>query len=273
MGLLKLGPNFEVEEWVEERDRVELIYEPLLMDTLSLSHLFFHSAHLHITHLHTVLKPFFPPELLLGLVVDSFPKVNEVCSLLTTAYKLLEAFPTNYLLNLQGIAFLGEAHSTINWFLNSVHHVKQAMASNPALPNFDDQTTYFEALLGSTQINIGMNYFQFSLNLERSSIPLVDWPDFLLVSELMECKTMIKKGILHLEGLELLGEIEMVKQRFSQYKQIGREVVLMIEENSHVFRNLLEEHLKLVRGNESEFKKKRRKKKKNKKKEQEEKKN
>ena len=27
MGLLKLGPNFEVEEWVEERDGVELIYE------------------------------------------------------------------------------------------------------------------------------------------------------------------------------------------------------------------------------------------------------
>jgi len=87
-------------------------------------------------------------------------------------YKLLETFPINYLLNLQGIAFLREVHSTINWFLNSVHHVKQAMASNPTLPNFDDQTTYFEALLGSTQINIGMNYFQFSLNLERSSIPL-----------------------------------------------------------------------------------------------------
>jgi len=67
---------------------------------------------------------------------------------------------------------------------------------------------------------------------------------------------MIKKGILHLEGLEMLGEMEVVKQRFSQYKQIGREVVLMIEENSHVFRSLLEEDLKLVRGNESEFKKK-----------------
>jgi len=68
---------------------------------------------------------------------------------------------------------------------------------------------------------------------------------------------MIKKGILHLEGLEMLGEMEVIKQRFSQYKQIGREVILMIEENSHVFRSLLEEDLKLVRGNESEFKKKR----------------
>ena len=67
---------------------------------------------------------------------------------------------------------------------------------------------------------------------------------------------MIKKGILHLEGLEMLGEMEVIKQRFSQYKQIGREVILMIEENSHVFRSLLEEDLKLVRGNESEFKKK-----------------
>ena len=67
------------------------------------------------------LNPFFPHELLLGLVVDSFPKVNEVCSLLTTALQTFwKPFPTNYLLNLQGIAFLGEVHSTINWFLNSV---------------------------------------------------------------------------------------------------------------------------------------------------------
>jgi len=52
----------------------------------------------------------------------------------------------------------------------------------------------------------------------------------------------------------MLGEIEVVQQIFSQYKQTGREVVLMIEENSHVFRSLLEENLKLVRRNDSEFK-------------------
>jgi len=103
------------------------------------------------------------------------------------------------------------------------------MASNPALPNFDDPTTYFEA---STQINIGNETIFYSPSILRDlPSPFVDWPDFLLVSELMECKTMIKKGILHLEGLEMLWEIEVVKQRFSQYKQIGREVVLMIKEN------------------------------------------
>jgi len=37
MGLLKLGPNFEVEEWVEERDGVELIYET----TFKWTHCFF----------------------------------------------------------------------------------------------------------------------------------------------------------------------------------------------------------------------------------------
>jgi len=89
MGLLELGPNFEVEEWVEERDGVELIYKTTFKWTHCLfSHISsFTQLNLHINYLHTVLKPFFPPELLLGLVVDSFPKVFVVSSQLL--YKLL----------------------------------------------------------------------------------------------------------------------------------------------------------------------------------------
>lgn len=220
--------------------------EPLLMNVQSLSLFFYHGALMaYMWNQHLLKEENCVKNPTLNMTL-SYENVIHITHLLKDAERLCLKDPKDYLFYLQTLCFFTEGNDVIDNYLDyrSTHDSFLAASRET-----DEDIGYLSVLKGGTLSNLGSSYFTVASNIiSNKTMDIEDWPEFLKLSDLLQCKNLIQSGMRMLLTLEQMGfGGNSEKWSFDTLKFNGMLILGLLEDSPTMFKDLIEKQVELVR--------------------------